>query len=84
MSRGIATSNRPRQSAGRRLTHYRAQPEMSTSLKTEPTWSIEMLLLNEALARSRMQQAAPRRARWGANRPARVVAATAARLRDRL
>lgn len=69
---------------GRGHVPYPAAPEMSTALNHEPTWSFEMLLLNEALARSRMQQAAPRRARMGARRPARVVAAAASRLRDRL
>lgn len=53
-------------------------------MNAEPTWSIEMLVMNEALARSRMRQAVPRRSRQGAGRPARVVAAAAARLRDRL
>ena len=63
---------------------YPTSPEMSNPMSHEPTWSREMLLLNEALARSRMQQAAPRSARSGARRPARLVAAAAARLRDRL
>ena len=85
MRRGWAPRDRPRQPGGRRpiqLTPVR--PEMSPSMNDEPTWSIEMLVMNEALARSRMRQAVPSGARLGARRPARVVAAAAARLRDRL
>lgn len=84
MSRTHTTHHRPSATGGRALAPYPAAPEMSTAMNHEPTWSREMLLLNEALARSRMQQAAPRRARSGARRPARTVAAAAARLRDRL
>ncbi|GAA3393133.1 hypothetical protein GCM10020369_57460 [Cryptosporangium minutisporangium] len=85
MSRVLAT-HRFRQSTGRRLVQYPVKPELSPNFEMnhEPTWSFEMLLLNETLARSRMQQAVPRRTHLGARRPARVVAAAAARLRDRL
>ena len=83
MSRVLAT-HRFRKSTGRRLAQIPPVTELKSEMNHEPTWSFEMLLLNEALARSRMQQAAPRRARLGARRPARVVAAAASRLRDRL
>jgi hypothetical protein len=85
MSRASAPGgrSRPRGDRSPRLVSP-IQREMSTSMNAEPSWSIEMLVLNEALARSRMQQAEPRRTQRGARRPARVVAAAAARLRDRL
>jgi hypothetical protein len=85
MSR-VHAGHRFGRSTGRRLALDPTAPELSrnTEMNHETTWSSEMLLLNEALARSRMQQAAPQRARLGARRPARVVAAAAARLRDRL
>jgi hypothetical protein len=85
MSRASALRSRSRSRGDRRPPRNSPVPrEMSTAMNAEPTWSIEMLVLNEALARSRMQQAEPRRTPRGARRPARAVAAAAARLRDRI
>jgi hypothetical protein len=80
-----ASTGRPGRRAHRRPFRLPTRPEKSPAMNaepTEPTWSIEMLVLNEALARSRMQQVRPRRSLRGGRRPARVVAAAAARIRN--
>jgi hypothetical protein len=46
--------------------------------------STMLILMNEALSRARLLVANPARTRIGATRPARVIAASAAKQRERL
>ncbi len=59
--------------------------DMHATANAQPYRSLEMLLIHEAMARARMPELVPAgRQPQATKRPARLVAAAAARLRERV